>query len=229
MGPPPPAPHFHDQVLEIRRRHARDATGLSQGLRADPVQLFPRLVGERHEIHVRKVLGQTELGQGTHTGIAMILADELGADWKRVQVKQALAGEPFKDPMWKMQFTGGSTSLRHRWDLFRNVAASAREMLIQVAAQEWGAKSVDCKAENSRILHSDGRSLSFGRLCQKAAALPVPQKPPLKDPKDYRIIGSKKARLDLPDKVAGLTKFGIDFKVMTQVCTRVRATEPVGT
>ena len=166
-------------------------------------------------------VGQTELGQGTHTGIAMILADELGADWNHVQVKQALAGDPFKDPMWKMQFTGGSTSLRHRWDLFRNVAASAREMLTEAAAREWGAKAAECRAENSKVLHPDGRSMRFGELCQKAAALPVPQKPPLKDPKDYRIIGSKKARLDIPDKVAGRTKFGIDFAVPNMIIAAV--------
>jgi isoquinoline 1-oxidoreductase beta subunit len=166
-------------------------------------------------------VGQTELGQGTHTGIGMILADELGADWECVQVKQALAGEPFKDPKWHMQSTGGSTSLRHRWDLFRNVAAAAREMLIQAAAQEWSAKSAECKAVNSKVLHPDGRSLSFGQLCQKAAVLPAPQKPPLKDPKDYRIIGSKKARLDIPEKVAGRTKFGIDFEVPDMIIAAV--------
>ncbi len=166
-------------------------------------------------------VGQTELGQGTHTGIAMILADELGADWERVQVKQALAGKPFMDPMYKMQFTGGSTSLRHRWDLFRNVAASAREMLIQAAAREWGAKPAECKAENNTVLHPNGRSLSFGQLCQKAAALPVPEKPLLKDAKGYRIIGSQKARLDIPGKVAGRTQFGIDFKVPNMVVAAV--------
>ncbi|MGD9175755.1 MAG: molybdopterin-dependent oxidoreductase, partial [Desulfobacterales bacterium] len=166
-------------------------------------------------------VGQTELGQGTHTGIAMILADELGAAWEHVQVKQALAGEPFKDPLWKSQFTGGSTSLRHRWDLFRNVAASAREMLIEAAAREWGAKPTECKAENSMVMHPDGRSMRFGQLCQKAASFSAPQKPPLKDPKDYRIIGSKRARLDIPDKVAGRTKFGIDFAVPDMIIAAV--------
>jgi isoquinoline 1-oxidoreductase beta subunit len=120
-----------------------------------------------------------------------------------------------------MQFTGGSTSLRHRWDLFRNVAAATREMLIQAAAQEWGAKSADCKAENGMVLHSDGRRISFGQLCQKAAALPVPQKPPLKDPQNYRIIGSRKTRLDIPDKVAGRTQFGIDFNVPNMIMAAV--------
>jgi isoquinoline 1-oxidoreductase beta subunit len=195
---------------------------VSSGLAGDAATFKPHAFLEIAADNTVTVwVGQTELGQGTHTGIAMILADELGADWNYVQVKQALAGDPFKDPMWKMQFTGGSTSLRHRWDLFRNVAAAAREMLIQAAAQKWGAKPADCKAENNKVLHSDGRSISFGQLCQKAAALPVPEKPPLRDPKDYRIIGSKKARLDLPDKVAGRTQFGIDFKVPNMVVAAV--------
>ncbi len=166
-------------------------------------------------------VGQTELGQGTHTGIAMILADELGAKWERVQVRQALASEPFKDPQYHMQFTGGSTSIRHRWDLLRTAAATAREMLIQVAARDWGARPADCSAENGLVLHTDGRRISFGQLCQKAAALPIPQNPSLKDPKNYRIIGSKRARLDIPDKVAGRTRFGIDFQVPNMIIAAV--------
>ena len=195
---------------------------VSQGFAADASTFKPHAFLEiAADDTVTVWVGQTELGQGTHTGIAMILADELGADWKHVQVKQALAGKPFIDPMYNMQFTGGSTSLRHRWDLFRNVAAAAREMLIQAAAREWGAKFADCRAENSKVLHPNGRSLSFGQLCQKAAALPVPEKPSLKDAKDYRIIGSKKARLDIPDKVAGRTQFGIDFKVPNMIVAAV--------
>jgi isoquinoline 1-oxidoreductase beta subunit len=200
---------------------------VSLGLAANAVPFKPHAFLEiATDDTVTVWVGQTELGQGTHTGIGMILADELGANWEYVQVKQALAGEPFKDPLWNMQFTGGSTSLRHRWELFRNVAASAREMLIQAAAQEWEAKPVDCKAENSKVLHPDGRSSSFGHLCQKAAVLPVPQKPPLKESKDYRIIGSKKARLDIPDKVAGRTQFGFDFTVPDMI-TAVVARPPV--
>lgn len=83
-------------------------------------------------------LGQTNLGQGTHTGIAMIVADELDADWKNVTARMALAGEPFKDPYWHAQLTGGSTSIRHRWEMLRSAGATARQMLLQAAAQKWG-------------------------------------------------------------------------------------------
>ena len=157
-------------------------------------------------------VGQTELGQGTHTGIAMILADEVGADWEKVQVKMALAAEPFKDPVFHMQVTGGSTSIRHRWDLFRNVGAAAREMLIAAAAGEWGVKPGECRTEGGKVIEKNGRRLGFGKLCARAAALPVPKKPTPKPAKDYKIIGSKRMRLDIPDKVAGRAVFGLDFR-----------------
>jgi isoquinoline 1-oxidoreductase beta subunit len=158
-------------------------------------------------------VGQTELGQGTHTGIPMILADEIGADWKKVQVKMALAGKPFYDPFFHMQVTGGSTSIRHRWKLFRTVGAAAREMLIQAAAKNWGVKPAECRAENGRVFHKGGRSLTFGQLCARAAGLPVPKKPTPKPANDYQIIGTKRDRFDLPAKVAGTAVFGFDFKV----------------
>lgn len=82
-------------------------------------------------------VGQTNLGQGTHTGIPMVIADELDAAWETVRVKPAPAADPFKDPVWHMQLTGGSTSIRHRWDLLRTVGAAARQMLMEAAAQQW--------------------------------------------------------------------------------------------
>nr|MDJ0809348.1 molybdopterin-dependent oxidoreductase [Desulfobacterales bacterium] len=113
-------------------------------------------------------VGQTNLGQGTHTGIPMVLADELDADWKLIQVKPAPAGEPFKDPLWHSQFTGGSTSIRHRWDLLRTVGAAARQMLVEAAAQQWGITAGRFTTENGQVVHSDGRRLSYGKLVATA-------------------------------------------------------------
>jgi isoquinoline 1-oxidoreductase beta subunit len=158
-------------------------------------------------------MGQTELGQGTHTGLPMVLAEEVGANWRNVRVKMALAGEPFKDPMYKMQVTGGSTSIRHRWKLLREVGAAAREMLIEAAAGEWGVKPSQCRAQGGKVIHQDGKSLSFGKLCEKAASLPVPKNPKPKLAKDYNLIGSSPMRVDIPEKVMGKTKFGFDFKL----------------
>jgi len=170
-------------------------------------------------------VGQTELGQGTHTGIPMIIADELDASWERVRVKMALAGEPFKDPVWHMQLTGGSTSIRHRWDMLRTVGAAARQMLIQAAAETWGVPADTCVAANSSVTHTEGRSMRYGQLVPAAAKLPAPKNPPLKDPKEYRIIGTKRDRLDIPDKVAGNTRFGMDF-TLPGMCTAVVARPP---
>ena len=170
-------------------------------------------------------LGQSELGQGIHTGIAMLLADEIGADWNKIQVKMALAAEPFKDPFFHMQLTAGSSSIRHRWELLRQVGAAAREMLTAAAAQQWKVEAIACRAEGGKVTGPGGRSISFGRLAAKAAKLPVPQNPTPKPASDYKIIGSQRQRLDIPAKVAGTAVFGLDVKV-PGMCIAVVARPP---
>jgi len=170
-------------------------------------------------------VGQTELGQGTHTGIAMIVAEELDADWEQVQSRMAPAADAFKNPFWHMQITGGSTSIRHRWDMIRKAGAAARQMLIEAAARQWGVAADACRTDSGKVLHPDGRSLNYGQLVEAATALPVPKDPPLKDSKDYRIIGSARNRLDIPDKVQGRTVFGIDVQV-PNMCVAVVARPP---
>lgn len=158
-------------------------------------------------------VGQTNLGQGTHTGIAMIIADELEADWTNIQVKLALAGDAFKHPQYGFQFTGGSTSIYPRWELFRTVGAAAKEMLITAAANGWNVAPDKCTAKTGTVVHPDGRTRSYGQLVSAASTLAVPEKPKLKDKKDYTIIGSAKQRLDIPKKVSGGAKFGIDTQI----------------
>lgn len=170
-------------------------------------------------------VGQTNLGQGSHTGIAMIIAEELDAAWENVQVKMALAAEPFKSPVWHAQVTGGSSSIRHRWDLFRTVGAAARQMLVETAAEKWGIPIAKCVVKKGSILDPDGNGLAFGQLVEAAGKRPVPENPSFKDPKDYRIIGTQKERLDIPYKVAGKTVYGIDFN-MPGMCVAVVARPP---
>ncbi len=100
-------------------------------------------------------MGQTDLDQGTHTGIPMIIADELDAAWDRVQVKMALAADPFKDPQWHAQVTGGSSSIRHRWEMLRKVGAAARQMLVDAAAEQWGISAQTCDAKDGNVSHPD--------------------------------------------------------------------------
>lgn len=170
-------------------------------------------------------VGQTNLGQGTHTGIGMIVAEELDADWEKVRVEMALAGDPFKDPRWHSQFTGGSTSIRHRWDLIRTAGAAARAVLIEAAAMQWGVSAAECRTESGKVLGPGGKSIGYGKLVPAAAKLPVPEKPKLKDARDYTIIGSERPRLDIPDKVQGITTFGIDMN-FPGMCVAVVARPP---
>jgi len=170
-------------------------------------------------------VGQTNLGQGTHTGIPMVIADELDAAWETVQVKPAPAADPFKDPVWHMQVTGGSTSIRHRWDLLRTVGAAARQMLMEAAAQQWKIPAQKCTTKDGRVIHPEGKSLRYGQLTLAAGKLAVPEKPPLKAPGDYHIIGTPRQRLDIPDKAMGKTVFGMDFTV-PGMCTAVVARPP---
>jgi isoquinoline 1-oxidoreductase beta subunit len=139
----------------------------------------------------------------------MILAEELEADWKQIEIEQAGASTLFGD-----QTTGGSASIRTTWDPMRKAGAAAREMLISAAAVTWGVSRSTCTAENSRIKHTaTNRSLSYGELVAKASTLPIPTDVPLKQSKDYKIVGQRLARVDSPAKVKGEAVFGIDFRL----------------
>jgi CO/xanthine dehydrogenase Mo-binding subunit len=156
------------------------------------------------------VVARSEMGQGVHTSLPMILAEELEADWKQITIEQAGANPT----LYGDQQTGSSASLRISWDPLRKAGAAAREMLISAAALEWGVPRSGCVAENSSVLHAASkRRLSYGQLAAKAAALPIPLVPPLKDAKDFKIVGKPVARLDAPSKVDGSAVFGIDLRV----------------
>ncbi len=153
------------------------------------------------------VVARSEMGQGVRTSLPMILAEELEADWSQISIEQAGASMLFGD-----QTTGGSASVRTTWDPIRKAGAAAREMLIAAAAQEWGVEPAACRAENCSIFHAaSNRRSKYADLVAKAAALSVPADPPLKSPKDYKIVGQRLARLDTPSKVDGSATYGIDF------------------
>jgi isoquinoline 1-oxidoreductase subunit beta len=155
------------------------------------------------------VCARSEMGQGVRTALPMILAEELEADWKQIEIEQAGASTLFGD-----QTTGGSASIRTTWDPMRKAGAQAREMLISAAALTWGVPRSGCTAENSRIKHAaSNRSLSYGELVAKAATLPIPTDVPLKQAKDYKIVGQRLPRVDSPGKVKGEAVFGIDFRM----------------
>jgi isoquinoline 1-oxidoreductase beta subunit len=156
-------------------------------------------------------VGQSEMGQGVYTSIPMIVADELEADWKNVRFRAAPAADEYKNPVWGLQSTGGSTSIRHFHDLLRQAGAAGREALLQAAARMWGVAPAECRVRKGLVLHSgSGRALSFGKLAAAAAQLPLPKDPPLKEQSQWRFIGQPLARLDLPEKISGRARFGID-------------------
>ena len=155
------------------------------------------------------VVARSEMGQGVRTALPMILAEELEADWKQIEIEQAGASTLYGD-----QTTGGSASVRTTWDPMRKAGAAAREMLISAAALTWGVPRSTCAARDGSILHgASKRRLSYGELAGKAATLPIPTDVPLKQSKDYKIVGQRLARVDTPAKVKGEAVFGIDFRM----------------
>ncbi|HXQ98074.1 MAG TPA: molybdopterin cofactor-binding domain-containing protein, partial [Candidatus Limnocylindrales bacterium] len=155
------------------------------------------------------VVARSEMGQGVRTSLPMILAEELEADWKQISIEQAGASTLYGD-----QTTGGSASVRTTWDPMRKAGAAAREMLISAAALEWGVPRSGCKAQNNAVVRAaSNRRLTYGQLANKAGAQPIPTDVPLKQAKDYQIVGKSVPRLDVPSKVAGTAEFGIDFRL----------------
>ncbi len=151
-----------------------------------------------------------EVGQGIKTSLPMVVAEELGADWKDVKVVSAAL-----DPAFGPQFAGGSMSTPMSYTAMRRVGATARAMLIQAAAGTWGVPPSECVAEAGAVRHSpSGRAIKFGDLVARASTLPVPaaDSVPLKDPKDFTLLGSRIGGVDNPKVVTGQPLFGIDQK-----------------
>jgi isoquinoline 1-oxidoreductase beta subunit len=172
------------------------------------------------------VCGLSEMGQGVHMGIASLVAEELDADWKSIRLQQAPVDKAYINPAFGMQATGGSTSIRGNYLPMRKAGAAARQMLVTAAAAQWGVDAGTCRTENGRVIAADGRALGYGELAAAAAGLPVPQDPPLKDPRDFRILGKGHSRIDAPAKVNGSAGFGIDVK-LPGLLTAVMAHAPV--
>jgi isoquinoline 1-oxidoreductase beta subunit len=161
---------------------------------------------------VTLIVEPAEIGQGVRTSMPMLLAEELDADWTRIHIQQAET----KPAVYKSLGTGGSGSVRTNWMPLRQAGAAARAMLVQAAAGTWKVDPSSCHTENGTVIHgSTKRHLAYGELVETASKLPVPvaEKVPLKDPKDFRFLGKPVPRLDTPSKVDGKAIFGMDVKV----------------
>jgi isoquinoline 1-oxidoreductase beta subunit len=159
-------------------------------------------------------IDKSEMGQGVVTSLAMLLAEELDFDWKKVKTEFAPAAPPYFNPLFGLQGTGGSTSIRSSWGPLTKAGAAAREMLVAAAAQQWYVEPSACHVENGAVVHSaTNKRLGYGALVEQAAKLAVPASPALKDPKNYHYVGKPMKRLDTPSKANGKAGFGIDVRL----------------
>lgn len=159
-------------------------------------------------------IARSELGQGSFTGLAQLVAEELACDWSKVRPEYADVNEHMRrKKIWKDMSTGGSRGIRDSHEYVRQGGAAAREMLIAAAAQQWKVPASECSAANSVVTHPSGKRARYGGLAALAATMPVPEHPRLKDPKDWTIAGTSPARFDIPAKVNGSQKYASDVRL----------------
>jgi isoquinoline 1-oxidoreductase beta subunit len=160
------------------------------------------------------ICGSAEMGQGVLTAIPMLMAEELDADWRTVRVEQAPADKAYANPLFGIQATGGSSTVRAHWEPVRKAGAAAREMLVAAAAARWQVEASQCRTERGDVLHPDGKTrLGYGALTAAAAGYSVPANPKLKEPKEFRLLGQALPRLDTPAKVTGSARYGLDMQL----------------
>ena len=149
-----------------------------------------------------------EIGQGIKTAFAVIVAEELDADWKNVVVKQA----HLDAKKYERQLTGGSGAIKHSWERLRKAGATAKQLLVEAAAQKWSVDMTTCKTENGFVISSTGQKLSYGELSEAASKLPIPKDIKLKKTDDFKLIGQTTKSVDNHDVITGKPVYGIDFK-----------------
>jgi isoquinoline 1-oxidoreductase subunit beta len=174
---------------------------------------------------VTVLIAHSEMGQGIWTALPMLVAEELDADWSKIRVEHAPAAPAYAHTVFHMQMTGGSSSTWSEFERCRQAGADARAMLVAAAAQRFGVSPADCRTENGVVIAGSKRA-RYGELAEAAAKLPAPKTVPLKDPKDWKLIGKPTKRLDTPEKITGRAQFGIDVQ-FPGLLTAVVARSPV--
>jgi isoquinoline 1-oxidoreductase beta subunit len=175
-------------------------------------------------------IARSEMGQGTLTGLAQLVAEELECDWSKVTTEYVTPGQSLaRNQAWGSFATGGSRGIRTSHDYVRKGGAVAREMLIQAAANEWGVPADECRAENSVITHAPGgRTTRYGKVATAAAKLEPPFDVILKDPEDWKIAGKPLKRLDTKDKVTGKQVYAADLQLPGMLNAAIRACPAFG-
>jgi isoquinoline 1-oxidoreductase beta subunit len=169
-------------------------------------------------------IARSEMGQGTLTGLAQMVAEELECDWARVTTEYPTPGQNLaRNRIWGNFSTGGSRGIRESQDYVRKGGAAARIMLVQAAAQGWGVPAAECRVAAGVITHpGSGRRTTYGQMAAAAGKLPVPANPPLKDPKDWKLVGARLARLDTVEKTTGALVYGADLKLPGMLNAAIR-------
>jgi isoquinoline 1-oxidoreductase beta subunit len=178
-----------------------------------PPKVYPpdAFVHVRRDGHVVITVNRLEFGQGVQTSLPMILADEMDADWSKVIAELAPAEDVYKDPLFGIQMVGGSGSIAHSFQQYRELGAKVRAMLVAAAADAWKVTPDQCRTENSVVYGPGNRSARYAELADDAAKKPVPQNVKLKNASEFRIIGKRVPRLDSHSKCDGSQKFGLDL------------------
>lgn len=187
------------------------AAPATTGLKAD--QQPAAFVKIARDGTVTVTINRLEFGQGTHTGLAMVLAEELDADWTRVQAVHGNADPAYNDPAFGMQITGGSTAVKHSYTQYRELGARTRAMLMAAAAKQWNVPVASLATERGVVIGPGGRKLGYGALADAAMQQPVPVQVTLKDPSRFKLIGQPTTRLDAKAKSSGRQGFGMDVRL----------------
>ena len=201
--------------LPIGQKLALAGTSLDPSAALATPEIGVWVVVKPNEQVVMRVV-KSEMGQGTITGLAQLIVEELECDWKNITYEYPTPGESIqRKQVWGSFSTGGSRGIRQSENYVRKGGAAARIMLVQAAANEWGVSAQECVVSNGVITHRpSGRKTSYGKVAVAASKLPVPQNIPLKDPKDWKVIGKSMARIDdTVGKVTGRQIYGIDLKL----------------
>jgi len=160
------------------------------------------------------ICARSEMGQDVYTSMPALLAEELNIPLSMVKVQIAGVAPVYINALLGGQITGGSSSVREAFDKLRTAGAATRSVLVQAAANRWSVPASECKAMNGKVTHAGGKSATYGALAAEAATLPLPEKPALKSPANFMVIGKESMRrLDTPAKVSGTAVFGIDVKI----------------
>jgi isoquinoline 1-oxidoreductase subunit beta len=195
-------------VPELAARAARNAA--ASGTVFAP-NAFVRIAADES---VTVIANHSEMGQGVYTSLPMLLNEELEGDWSKIKVEAAPVDAAYNHTVFGLQMTGGSTTTPSEWERFRKMGAMARVMLVDAAAQKWGVPASDCHVEEGVVIHAaSGKKATYGSLAEAASQLKPPAKVPLKDPKQFTLIGKPTRRLDTPSKVNGAAQFGLDVRL----------------